>query len=388
MRILRFEAENFRNIKKAGFSPSSGNNILIGENGQGKTNFLEALCLFTGEKSFRRAKEPDLIRFGEKSARISVTFFSQGREQSASICYGPSEDGQNRRITLNGVNKKSPSALCGVLCMVVFSPEDLRVIKDGPEERRKLIDASVTQLIPSYGNLLRTYERTVFQRNSLLHELNGGGRYGRDMLDVWDERLVKLGSRIIKLRRHYAERISPYASERYGEISGGREELAIRYVSTGGEGEKEFLCRLRETRSRDISQGTTGTGPHRDDAEIIIGGKNSRFFGSQGQQRSAVLALKLGEASLLEEKYGEPPVLLLDDVLSELDTGRQEYLLKKLGGRQVFVTCCEQHASLKGSVRYVSGGNIGRKQPEGNRRTAVNVSETPEKKKKGERKCI
>ena len=352
MRILRFEATNFRNIKKAAFSPAKACNIFIGENGQGKTNLLEAVCLFNGEKSFRRAKESDLVRFSCKNAALSVTFFSQGREQTAQLVYG-----EEKSVTLNGIGKRSAAALHGVLCMVVFSPEDLRVVKDGPELRRGMIDAAVNQLVPSYGNLLRQYERAVFQRNNLLREIARTGR-GRELLDVWDERLAQIGSRIVSLRRHYIARITPFAEKHYKGISDGHEKLSFAYLATAGETKESFLTALSESRAKDIETGSTGVGPHRDDVDILLDQKSARFFGSQGQQRSAVLAMKFSEAEVLEEKYGEPPVLLLDDVLSELDTRRQEYLIGKLKKYQVFLTCCEAHSSLAGRMYGVESGKI------------------------------
>lgn len=357
MKILRFEAENFRNIKKTQFSPSKKSNIFIGENGHGKTNLLEALCLFTGEKSFRKAKEADMIRFESDCAEIRVRFFSQEREQTAKIRYFLEKGSLKKQIELNGVKKRSASALNGVLCTVIFSPEDLRIIKDGPEERRRLIDTAVTQLIPSYSGLINSYQRTVFQRNSLLREINKSGR-GVETLDIWDMRLARLGAKIIKLRRHYIDRISPFAQKHYEGISGGKERLTFSYISTAGETEEEFLKKLSENRKKDIELCQTGVGPHRDDTEIMLNGRPARHFGSQGQQRSVVLAMKLSEADVLEEKYGEPPVLLLDDVLSELDSGRQGYLIGKLNKYQVFITCCEAHLSLKGRQYMVEKGKI------------------------------
>lgn len=361
MRILRFEASGFRNIKKAGFSPCRRCNIFIGENGQGKTNLLEAICLFNGEKSFRRAKENDLIRFGSELAELNITFFSQGREQTAVLKYGVSEESKGKKIILlNDVKKRSSSSLHGILCMVIFSPDDLRIVKGGPEERRHLMDNAVTQLVPSYGELMNRYDRIVFQRNNLLREIGKTGR-GKEMLDIWDEKLVQTGSQIIRLRKHYVERITPFAAVHYKGISDGQETLTFSYLSSGGEGDREtFLRKLKEVRERDIEQGSTGVGPHRDDLDILLDGKSARFFGSQGQQRSSVLAMKFSEAEVLEQKYGEPPVLLLDDVLSELDPGRQAYLIGKLDKYQVFLTCCEAHKSLAGRLYSVENGKIKR----------------------------
>lgn len=350
MKILRLEATNFRNIKKAAFSPSQKTNIFIGENGQGKTNLLEAVCLFNGEKSFRRAKESDFLRFGAATAELTVSFFSQGREQTAVLRYG---EGQ-KAVFLNGIKKTSSTALHGTLCLVVFSPDDLRVIKDGPEGRRALIDTAVTQLVPSYGGLLRQYERAVFQRNNLLRS----GKSAGALLDVWDERLSQIGFRVQGLRAHYIDRITPFAKAHYRGISDDKEELSFLMLSSGGKTQEEFFERLKKSREKDFELGSTSIGPHRDDLELLLDNKSARFFGSQGQQRSAVLAMKLSEADVLGEKYGEKPVLLLDDVLSELDTRRQEYLIEKLKGYQVFLTCCEPHKALAGRLYAVENGKI------------------------------
>ena len=357
MKILKFEAENFRNVKRASFSPSKKCNIFIGENGHGKTNLLEALCLFTGEKSFRRAKESDMISFNEEFTELNVKFFSQEREQTAKIRFFLEKGSLKKQIELNGVKKRSSSALNGVLCTVIFSPEDLRIIKDGPEERRRLIDTAVTQLIPSYSGLINSYQRTVFQRNSLMREISKSGK-GYETLDIWDMRLAKLGAKIVKLRRHYIDRISPFAQKHYEGISGGNEKLTFSYISTAGESEEEFLKKLIETRKRDVELCQTNIGPHRDDTEILLNHRLARHFGSQGQQRSVVLAMKLREADVLTEKYCEPPVLLLDDVLSELDVNRQKYLISKINNYQVFITCCEAHLSLKGRQYTVEKGKI------------------------------
>lgn len=357
MRILKFEADDFRNVRKASFSPSKGCNIFVGENAQGKTNLLEAISLFTGEKSFRRAQEKDLIRFGCDMTSLKVTFFSQGREQTAVLRFSSGENAPKKQIELNGVKKRSVSALSGSLCMVIFSPNVLSVINDGPEERRRLIDSAVTQLIPSYGKLQNTYQQVLFQRNNTLRSIEAT-KTGYELLDVWDERLARLGAKIVKLRRHYISRISPYAETHYAGISGEKEKIGFEYISTCGGGEEEFLQKLSDTRQKDVEQGFTSVGPHRDDLDILISKKSARVFGSQGQKRSAVLAMKLSEATVLEDKYGEPPVLLFDDVLSELDPSRQEYLISRLSHYQTFITCCEKHESLKGRMYEVSGGKI------------------------------
>lgn len=371
MRVLKFSSENFRNSKKTEFSPSKGVNIFLGENGQGKTNILEALYLLTGEKSFRNASTVDLIRYGEKEASVSLSFFSEEREQTAKMVFSKN-DKEKKTVFINDIKKDSPSALSGKLCMVVFSPENLTVIKEGPEERRKMIDSAIGQMTPAYQNLVLSYNKTLFQRNSLLKDINFKPKL-QEMLPVWDERLSNIGARIIRLRERYLSRISPFVKIHYEGLSGGKEEIKINYLcgiknlktevfekESTEEIKKAFLLSLENSLQKDLELGQTTVGPHRDDLLIEIDGKNARFFASQGQQRSAVLALKLGEAELLKNKYNEPPILLLDDVLSELDKKRQEYIIGLMGDSQVFITCCEQHESIKGRIFKVDGGKLKR----------------------------
>ncbi len=380
MRVLKFSSENFRNAKKTEFSPSKGVNIFLGENGQGKTNILEALYLLTGERSFRNATTSDFIRYGEKEASVSISFFSEEREQTAKMLFNKNEK-KKKTVFINDIKKDSPSALSGKLCMVVFSPENLTVIKEGPDERRRMIDSAISQMTPAYGGLLLSYNKTLFQRNSLLKELSFKPKL-REMLPVWDERLANIGARIIRLRERYLNRISPYTSLHYEGLSGGKEEIKINYScgiknlkrevfekESTEEIKKAFISALENSLEKDLELGATSVGPHRDDLIIEIDGKNARFFASQGQQRSAVLALKLGEAELLKNKYNEPPILLLDDVLSELDKKRQEYIIGLMGECQVFITCCEWHESIKGRIFKVNGGKLKRSY---NRRTTDN----------------
>lgn len=371
MKILKFSSKNFRNAVSVDFSPSKGVNILIGENGQGKTNILEALYLLTGEKSFRGASTIDLIRYGQNEASVNVSFFSEEREQTAKMLFLRNEK-EKKAVFLNGIKKDTPSALSGKLCMVVFSPENLTVIKAGPDERRKLIDTAISQITPSYQSLILSYNKTLFQRNALLKDINYRPA-SRAMLPVWDERLASVGARIIRLRERYCTRISPFVSRHYEGLSGGKEEIRISYIcgirkissdlfekESTEEIKKAFISSLEANTVKDIELGSTSVGPHRDDLLIEIDEKNARFFASQGQQRSAVLSLKLAEAELLKNKYNESPILLLDDVLSELDRKRQEYIIGLIGDSQVFITCCEWHESIKGRIFRVENGKLKR----------------------------
>lgn len=349
MFVTRLACESFRNLEDGELFPCQGVNVIYGGNAQGKTNLLEALWLFTGGHSFRGAKDTELPRLdpatGENAPRacLALDFFSEERNQKALLQL---ENGR-RSSVINGVRKKTGSALVGKVCAVIFSPEHLLLVKEGPARRRGFLDGALCQIRPSYAGLLHTYQRALSQRNALLKDI---GRFPelRDTLEVWDARLIQLGASVMEERRRYVEKIAPRAREIYHGISRGREELALSYVPSPrleeGFSQREWMellqKELRRTEPSDVRSGFTSVGPHRDDLEITLSGLSARMYGSQGQQRSVVLALKLAEAQALSELSGETPIVLLDDVMSELDQSRQDYLLNHLHGKQVFITCC------------------------------------------------
>lgn len=332
--------------------PQDGINIIFGENAQGKTNVLEAIWLFTGGRSFRGAKDAELVAFHQPKATIALDFFSQEREQHADITV---LNGR-RSVKLNGVQKKSASQLIGTFCAVIFSPEHLSLVKEGPSGRRNFLDAALCQIKPAYAALLSHYNHTLIQRNALLKDIPRHAEL-LDTLSVWDERLVRYGTEVVRQRRSYVQALSAPAAEVYAGISGGKESFGLSYLCTA----EDLAAALVGARREDLQSGHTTVGPHRDDLEITVNDLSARSFGSQGQQRSLVLALKLAEADVLQMKTGERPVILLDDVMSELDGGRQDYLLNHLKNRQVFITCCEPDLAgrLKQGARFeVKGGVI------------------------------
>lgn len=349
MVVTRLGCQNFRNLRDGELFPCPGVNVIYGGNAQGKTNLLEGLWLFTGGHSFRGAKDVELPRLdtatGENAptAALALDFFSEGREQKALLQF---ENGR-RSSVINGVKKKTGSALVGKVCAVIFSPEHLLLVKEGPARRRGFLDGALCQIRPSYAGMLHVYQRALSQRNALLKDI---GRFPelRDTLEVWDARLIQLGAAVMEERCRYVEKIAPQAQEIYRGISRGKEELSLSYAPSPrlSEGSSQqdwielFKTELRRTEASDVRSGFTSVGPHRDDLEITLGGLSARMYGSQGQQRSAVLALKLAEAQALSQLTGETPIVLLDDVMSELDQSRQDYLLNHLHGRQVFITCC------------------------------------------------
>ncbi len=349
MVVTRLGCQNFRNLRDGELFPCPGVNVIYGGNAQGKTNLLEGLWLFTGGHSFRGAKDVELPRLdtatGENAptAALALDFFSEGREQKALLQF---ENGR-RSSVINGVKKKTGSALVGKVCAVIFSPEHLLLVKEGPARRRGFLDGALCQIRPSYAGMLHVYQRALSQRNALLKDI---GRFPelRDTLEVWDARLIQLGAAVMEERHRYVEKIAPQAQEIYRGISRGKEELSLSYAPSPrlpeGSSQQDwielFKTELRRTEASDVRSGFTSVGPHRDDLEITLGGLSARMYGSQGQQRSAVLALKLAEAQALSQLTGETPIVLLDDVMSELDQSRQDYLLNHLHGRQVFITCC------------------------------------------------
>ena len=357
MVVRELSTKGFRNLTAGDFQPGQGVNILHGDNAQGKTNLLEAIWLFTGGRSFRGARDGELPSFGGEGAHLSMRFHAGDREQEAALRIE-----RRRTATLNGLDLPAASKLAGIFCAVVFSPAHLSLIKDGPEERRRFIDTAYCQLRPGYIATLSEYQRALAQRNALLKAIRKEGA-DPELLDIWDRRLAQSGCRVAAARTAYCQKIAAPAGEIYAGLSGGRETLCLRYETSGEkEGGAEALEALfRQRRQTDIAAGFTTAGPHRDDLHVEIGGLSARIYGSQGQQRSAVLALKMAEASLLREITGEQPVALRDDVMSELDVSRQDYILNHIEGWQVFITCCEPAAVLRltgGSLFRLEQGRI------------------------------
>ena len=343
MKITRSEIENYRNIENMEFSPCDGVNIIYGDNAQGKTNLMEALWLFTGAKSFRGGSDHELIRFDAPAARLSLQFEKDGREQCAGISI-PQKS--RKEVHLNFVPLPSQSALAGEIYAVVFSPVHLSLVKDGPEVRRRFLDLAICQLMPRYVDILSRYNRILRQRNALLKELRFGNiSYGPQTLEVFDDALSKTAVSVIRARQRYISRLAQAAGDIYQGISRENETMTLRYLSGIPPLEElssqQILSHLRQNRQADIAAAATLYGPHRDDLGIDIDHNAARSFGSQGQQRSCILSLKLAESIIIEETTGQSPIILLDDVMSELDRSRRDYLLNHLQGKQVFITCCE-----------------------------------------------
>ena len=367
MRILKLNIKNYRNLSENSFDFDEKINYIYGQNAQGKTNLLEAIWMFTGARSFRKTKDADLIKFGESSAKLDGSFFLEKREQKISVNFAEGK----RKIFLNGIAKKYPTEMIGKFRTVLFTPLHLSLIKDGPDNRRKFLDAAICQLEPSFTKLMVGYNQSLKQRNALLRLMIKKQIFSEPSLEIWDSKLASFGAKIIKMRINYLSKLKTEAENAYFEISKGKEILGIDYVSTVCKNEallsdektleENFLNRLRDLKNSDLKQGFTTAGPHKDDIEISLGGKSIKHFGSQGQQRSAVLALKIAEASVLEESICEPPVILLDDVMSELDEYRQKYVMSRLGNGQTFITGCDKDLIKyfgSASIFYIKNGGL------------------------------
>ncbi len=332
MNIIHLSYTGYRNLLPGEFSPADGINVIYGKNAQGKTNLLEAMWLFTGGRSFRGSKDADLIGQGQERAELNLSFFSEEREQSARIRV---ENGR-RSASLNEVPKRNAAGLIGSFCAVIFSPEHLSLVREGPAFRRNFIDSALCQIQPTYAALLSRYNHTLVQRNALLKDIPRHSEL-LDILSIWDEKLAHCGSEVVRYRTEYIRQIQEPAQSIYAGICENKESMSLSYLKSAENLQEALMQSQRE----DIFSGHTGVGPHRDDLEITIDSRSARVFGSQGQKRSAVLALKLAEAEVLRRRTGEKPVVFLDDVMSELDSGRQDYLLNHLEDCQVFITCCE-----------------------------------------------
>lgn len=341
MKLNHLFLKDFRNIHNIEISPCERVNIIYGNNAQGKTNLIEAIWLFTGAKSFRNCKEHDFLRFGTNQCILQATFEDEVREQTAKIIMN-----DKNKVSLNEIELSNRTKLSGNFYSVIFSPIHLSLVKEGPALRRKFLDGAIGQLKPSYLKLLSNYNRIIDQRNALLKDAYHHSHL-LDMLDIWDQHFIDVTCKLIKIRKNYMERLAQVALNIYSGITKNKEQLEISYTcSTCDDFETENLQEtvkkhLKAMRSEDLKTGITNIGIHRDDIELKIGGISARSFASQGQQRSAVLAMKLAECEIIQNYANTSPIVLLDDVMSELDESRRDYILNHLENKQVFITCCD-----------------------------------------------
>ncbi len=357
MRLLSLQAVQYRNIEQANLIPGRELTVICGNNGQGKTNLLEAVWLLTGGKSFRGGKDAELIKRGAPFAALdAVTQRDDGVESSVRITVGPpGSEKPGRRARVNDVDRGRAASIAGSFPAVVFDPGHLSLVKGSPDGRRKFLDAALCQMYPGYLAVYRRYTRAMTQKNALLkkYEITTGAA---DILEALNCEIAARGEEIQHRRLAYLELLSPFAVENYVRLSHGAETLSLAYEPIFESG--KLLDTLHQHRGEEIHAGMSLYGPHREDFAISLDGHSAKVYASQGQQRSAVLSLKLAEAACVKEITGQWPVMLLDDVLSELDESRKAYLLTRMEEKQTFVTSCDDADFLKtdGVIYRMDGG--------------------------------
>jgi DNA replication and repair protein RecF len=356
MLITKLELNNFRNYAHCVFSPEKGINLIVGENAQGKTNLLEAVFFCCFGRSHRTSREKEMIAYDAPSALVRLSCVRT--DTSHELLIRLSRD-EGRRIKSDGQPLPRIGELMGLLNCVLFAPEHLSIVKEGPAERRRFLDMELSQTHPAYFFLLQQYMRALRQRNMLLRSV----REHPDLLPTlpaWNEQLASLGCKIMQYREDFCARLSLLASQNHREISGGRETLLISYrPDCPAPDEGALLDLLSQAQKEDLRRMTTTRGPHRDEMALTLDGREIRAFGSQGQQRTAALSIKLSELDLIRKETGEWPILMLDDVMSELDERRQTYLLERILPVQTLVTATS-FASAWPSARkfFITGGAI------------------------------
>jgi DNA replication and repair protein RecF len=343
VQIRKIELLNFRNYSNLTHGFSNNLNILYGDNAQGKTNIIESIYLCATGRSQRTARDNDLIKLGEDVFRVKIDVERKSDIREIEILYY--KDGK-KKIRINEIPAKRIADLIGNLNIVAFTPEDLLIIKEGPSERRRFLDISISQLKPAYFYDLQQYEKILNQRNVLLKELQYNKSL-QDTLEVWNRNLAGTGVRIMKERAAFTDAMNSYSERKHAILTEGSEKLSIHYqpsiemteFKNLAFMEQVFLSKLDFVYKEEMARAITICGPHRDDLEIRINGENARIYGSQGQQRTAVLSMKLSEIEMIREIIEEYPVLLLDDVMSELDDKRKEFLFNSIADIQTFITC-------------------------------------------------
>ena len=357
MVIKSLKLKNYRNYELLNLTFDPKTNILYGDNAQGKTNILEALYLSGTTKSHRGTKDRDLIQFGRDESHLETVVEKNGVLFQIDMHL---KKNSPKGIAINKIPIRRAGELFGIVHFVFFSPEDLNIIKEGPAGRRRFIDLELSQLDKVYLSNLSNYNRIINQRNSLLKEIV----YQKDLidtLDIWDMQLAEYGTKIIERRKKFIDEVNRIIGGIHEKLTGGRENIELSYESSAGELSMEKM--LRKNRERDIRFKSTSAGPHRDDLCFRVGDLDIRKFGSQGQQRTAALSLKLSEIELVKMLIHDTPILLLDDVLSELDKNRQNYLLDSIHDIQTVITCTGldefvNHRFSINKIFYVKNGTV------------------------------
>ena len=365
MNLRQLSLRSFRNYEEAELEFDPGVNLIVGDNAQGKTNLLEAISYLGSGKSFRAQKTSEMVRFGADFGEIQGTVFAQEREQTLRFLLFPGP--RPRQIFRNGVKKRSTGELAGVLPTVLFCPEDLMVLKTGAAQRRRFGDSGLCQLRPNYDAALTEYNRILEQKNRILKDHFENPAL-LDILPEYNTRLCQVGALLISYRARFYDALGKAAANYHRQFSGGAEDFRLEYktVSTVRDPfapvsqlTQDLLDHLERHSRAELETAQCLTGPHKDDFTVSLSGIDLKIYGSQGQTRTAAISLKLAQRELMGREWGEEPVLLLDDVLSELDPGRQDFVLNQIVSGQVFITCCEEGRFTKlGKTISIRNGKI------------------------------
>ena len=367
MHLKTLTLEHYRNIGHLRLEASPGVNILIGENAQGKTNILESMFVLALMRSHRTHRDRELVGWDSDHAVIEAEVGRRLGDVRLHLVIS----GQGKKARINGLEQRKLSQFVGTMNVVMFAPEDLEIVKGSPGIRRRFMDMEIAQVHPSYLHHLQQYQRIVAQKNNYFRQAASGAS-GDLMLDVWNEQLARAGVKIIRMRQHFITKLQGWADQIHRGITGGREQLTVTYRPSVDFGDEEdetvlfdrFMVKLSQIKEQEIRRGACLIGPHRDDLSFAVNGKDAYAFGSQGQQRTVSLSLKLAELELIRSEVGEYPILLLDDVLSELDRLRQSQLIETFRGKvQTFITTTSidsiEAASLKDARMFrVQAGRV------------------------------
>ena len=353
MWIKNIKIKNFRNYNQEEINLEKNINIFYGKNAQGKTNIIEAIFLCSLGKSFRAKKDNEMIKLNEENAIVEIEYEKSDRDGKIKI-----EIGNKKNIYLNGIKIKKLSELLGNLNIVIFTPDDINILKGGPQNRRRFLDIMISQLRPNYMHILNLYLKTIEQRNKYLRQIKEEHK-DENLLEIWDEKLAEYAVKIYEYRKEFIEKIIKKINIIHKNITTGEEQIELEY-RTECDNKEKYLQLLKERRKLDIIKGFTTKGIHRDDFVIYINKKEIKIFGSQGQNRTAMLSLKLAELQVIYDEIGEYPILLLDDFMSELDRTRRKNFLENIEGTQVIITGTEKLdiENLKYLEYNVSNGKV------------------------------
>ena len=363
MRLTRLELKDFRNYASLSMELDSGVNLIVGDNAQGKTNLLEAVVYLSQGSSYRTRREEELIRWDQDFARLEATI--QGKDRETELVYALFRGSRRRQIMKNGVKQKSAAVTDGILTTVLFCPEDLQLLRAGAAVRRRFLDSAISQLRPQYKKAISDYQKLYESKSRILRD-----RFQKpgllDALPDFNRQMAMIGASIIGYRARYCEKLGQLAQQYHGICSGGNETLKLQYHTVSSIPDAfapksvifQQLMEHQETHFQaEMESCRCLSGPHKDDFEMLLDGRSLKSFGSQGQTRTAAIALKLSEREIARNDTGEEPILLLDDVLSELDSGRQNFILNEIRSGQVMITCCEtEKVTTAGRVFEIKSG--------------------------------